>query len=83
MSNRPVTSNPTSTQHHVSVIGAGVVGLCTALKLLNDGHGVTLFDPRVPGTATSFGNAGSISTTALMPYSIPGNVETLALDARQ
>ncbi|MBS34820.1 MAG: FAD-dependent oxidoreductase [Thiotrichales bacterium] len=64
--------NPTSAQYHVSVIGAGIVGLCTALKLLDDGHRVTLFDPRVAGTATSFGNAGSISTTALMPYSTPG-----------
>ena len=58
--------------HHVTVAGAGIVGLCTALRLQSDGHRVTLIDPRAPGTATSFGNAGSISASALMPFSTPG-----------
>ena len=59
-------------QRHVTVVGAGIVGLCTALRLQTEGHRVTLLEPRPPGTATSFGNAGSISVTAVMPYATPG-----------
>ena len=56
----------------VTVVGAGIVGMCCALRLQQDGHRVTVIDPRPPGTATSFGNAGIIGTGAIMPYSTPG-----------
>ena len=55
----------------VAVIGAGIVGVCCALHLQRDGHAVTLLDPRAPGTATSFGNAGGIVTGAVVPNSTP------------
>lgn len=42
-----------------------------ALYLRRDGHDVTLVDPRAPGTATSFGNAGAIVTGAVVPNSTP------------
>lgn len=58
--------------HHVSIVGAGIVGICCALRLAEDGHRVTVFDPKPPGTATSFGNAGVIGTGGIMPYSHPG-----------
>jgi D-amino-acid dehydrogenase len=58
--------------HHVTVIGAGVVGMCCALQLRRDGHGVTVLDPKPPGMATSFGNAGIIATGSIIPYSTPG-----------
>ena len=44
---------------------------CSALHLRNAGHDVTLLDPRAPGTATSFGNAGGIVTGAVVPNSTP------------
>lgn len=54
------------------VIGAGIVGVASALSLLREGLAVTLVDRLEPGMATSFGNAGSISPSAVMPVSMPG-----------
>lgn len=54
------------------VIGAGIVGSACAWHLLKDGHQVTLIDPELPGQATSFGNAGCISPSAVIPFSYPG-----------
>lgn len=56
----------------VAVIGAGAVGLSCALYLQRDGHRVTIIDPRPPGTATSFGNAGGVVTGASVPTAMPG-----------
>jgi D-amino-acid dehydrogenase len=55
----------------VAVIGAGIVGVSCALHLQRAGQSVTLIDPRAPGTATSFGNAGGIVTGAVTPNSTP------------
>jgi D-amino-acid dehydrogenase len=54
------------------VVGAGIVGVSTALFLQRDGHRVTLIDPREPGTGTSFGNAGGIVVTSCAPIAMPG-----------
>ena len=59
------------TELRVAVVGAGIVGVSCALHLQRDGHSVTLIDPRAPGTATSFGNAGGIVTGAVVPNSTP------------
>lgn len=58
--------------HDVIVIGAGIVGVCCALELQRQGHRVTVLDPRLPGTATSFGNAGIIASASITPQSVPG-----------
>ncbi|MBM3629308.1 MAG: FAD-binding oxidoreductase, partial [Alphaproteobacteria bacterium] len=42
---------------HVVVIGAGIVGACTALLLQRDGSRVTLVDKGAPGEGASLGNA--------------------------
>lgn len=55
----------------VAVVGAGIVGVSCALHLRRAGHDVILLDPRPPGTATSFGNAGGIVTGAVVPNSTP------------
>ena len=55
----------------IAVIGAGIVGVSCALHLQRDGHSVTLIDQRVPGTSTSFGNAGVIASSAVAPNSTP------------
>lgn len=55
----------------VAVVGAGIVGVCCALHLQRQGHVVTVLDPRAPGTATSFGNAGGIVTGSVVPNSTP------------
>ena len=56
----------------VAVIGAGAIGLSCALYLQRDGRQVTLIDPRPPGTATSFGNAGGVVTNGCVPTAMPG-----------
>lgn len=60
-------------QHYPSiVIGAGIVGLCTALHLQETGRSVTLVDRLPPGEGTSSGNAGIISTGSVHPEAMPG-----------
>ena len=52
----------------ILVLGAGMVGTCTALHLQQRGFEVTLVDRRAPGLETSFGNAGLIQREAVQPY---------------
>src|SRR5512147_2699945 len=60
------------TQQHFIVIGAGIVGVSTALYLQRDGHRVTLIDERGPGEGTSKGNASVIATESCVPVATPG-----------
>jgi D-amino-acid dehydrogenase len=55
----------------VLVLGAGMVGTCTALHLQRRGFEVTLVDRREPGRETSFGNAGLIQRESVEPYPFP------------
>lgn len=57
---------------HVIVIGAGIVGLATAHHLLKEGVRVTLVDRDPEGDKASFGNAGGIAVTEVLPASVPG-----------
>lgn len=56
----------------ITVIGAGIIGVCTALSLREKGADVRLIDRDAPGTATSFGNAGVVSPWSCVPQSLPG-----------
>lgn len=56
----------------VLVIGAGIVGLSCADALLQDGHQVTVLDRDPAGDKASFGNAGGIGVTEIVPASVPG-----------
>jgi D-amino-acid dehydrogenase len=58
----------------VAVIGAGVVGVSTALYLQRDGRQVTLIDPRGPGEGTSRGNAAVFAVESCVPVATPGIV---------
>ena len=55
----------------VAVIGAGMVGVCCALELQRRGVKVTLLDRREPGRETSYGNAGVMSRSSLVPLNNP------------
>jgi D-amino-acid dehydrogenase len=59
-------------QRHVTVIGAGIVGVCSALHLQRQGFNVTLVDRLAPGEGTSFGNACVITDSGLVPLATPG-----------
>jgi D-amino-acid dehydrogenase len=54
------------------VIGAGIVGVCSALELLRRGWDVTLVDRLNPGEGCSFGNAGILAAQAVVPVALPG-----------
>jgi len=62
---------------HVVVIGAGIVGACSAGWLQRKGFAVTIIDREGPGEATSFGNAGSLSPTAVLPVAMPGMIKQI------
>ena len=55
----------------VIVLGAGIVGVCTALHLQKAGLSTVLVDRRAPGEETSFGNAGLIERSSIFPYMFP------------
>ncbi|MEI4474157.1 NAD(P)/FAD-dependent oxidoreductase [Frigidibacter sp. MR17.24] len=61
----------------IMVLGAGMVGLGTALALQARGHAVTLVDRGPPGAETSHGNAGAIQVEAAEPYAMPRDLATL------
>lgn len=54
------------------VIGAGIVGISTAIWLQRDGHQVTLIDKEGPAAGASSGNAGVMATGSLVPVTVPG-----------
>ena len=56
----------------VAVVGAGIVGICTALSLLEKGFAVELIDRDPPAEGASHGNAGVISPWTCVPQSMPG-----------
>ncbi|KFC63407.1 putative D-amino-acid dehydrogenase, FAD dependent [Bosea sp. LC85] len=53
------------------VLGAGIVGVSCALALQKRGFMVTLIDRREPGSETSYGNAGVVSPTSVVPLNNP------------
>ena len=63
-----------SSKSDVSVIGAGIVGLATALNLQARGRSVTLFDPLGIGRGCSWGSGGLINPDAHLPVAMPGMI---------
>jgi glycine/D-amino acid oxidase-like deaminating enzyme len=61
----------------IAILGAGIVGLATALRLAGQGHEVLLIDPNEPGSGASFGNAGTIAEYACMPVGNPAVLRAL------
>src|SRR2546423_14805894 len=59
---------------HVVIIGAGAIGVISAIEALREGHRVTLIDPGEPGgeQAASYGNAGWLSSHSVIPPAEPG-----------
>jgi D-amino-acid dehydrogenase len=61
----------------IAVIGAGVIGLCVALRLADEGHEVVVIDPATPGSGASYGNAGTIADYAIQPVGTPDVLRAL------
>lgn len=64
-------------KHDVTVLGAGIVGVSTALHLQTRGVSVALIDRRGAGEETSFGNAGVIERSAVFPVAFPRDIPLL------
>src|ERR1700738_4327227 len=54
--------------------GAGVVGMSCASYIQRAGHRVTVLDRGAPGEGTSFGNAGCLNSSSVVPISMPGEL---------
>lgn len=58
----------------VAILGAGIVGACSAVEALRHGFQVTLIDPAEPGgeQAASYGNGCWLSPMSVIPPAVPG-----------
>tara|TARA_A100001011_G_scaffold394835_1_gene488191 strand:- start:282 stop:1520 length:1239 start_codon:yes stop_codon:yes gene_type:complete len=56
---------------HIAVVGAGIVGICSAYFLNKSGFQVTLIDKKEPGSMTSFGHACTFADYACVPVNSP------------
>lgn len=56
----------------VAIIGAGIVGVSTAIWLRRAGVDVILIDRGAPGQGTSYGNGGVLAACAMVPVTAPG-----------
>jgi D-amino-acid dehydrogenase len=64
-----------NTTSDIVIIGAGVIGVCTAYELAGKGHRVTLIDQGDVCAGSSYGNAGLIVPSHCVPLSEPGIVK--------
>src|SRR3981081_4664379 len=55
----------------VIVLGAGIVGVSAAYAARQRGLSVILVDRREPGSETSYGNAGILSSGSILPLNKP------------
>jgi len=56
----------------VGIVGAGIIGLACACFLAEEGHQVTMLDRDPEGDKCSWGNAGGIAASEILPASVPG-----------
>jgi D-amino-acid dehydrogenase len=56
----------------VTIVGGGVIGLCTAYYLNRQGYNVTIIDEHDITEGCSFGNMGYISPSHFIPLATPG-----------
>ena len=68
---------PATGAKRIGVIGAGMVGVCTASWLQRDGHSVFLVEAGEPGHGASFGNAGCLNGSSVTPLSMPGVISSV------
>ncbi|KAA9357664.1 NAD(P)/FAD-dependent oxidoreductase [Larkinella humicola] len=57
---------------HIGIIGGGIIGLCSAYYLDKAGYKVTVFDQNTLTDGCSFGNAGMIVPSHIIPLAQPG-----------
>lgn len=58
----------------ISVIGGGIIGLCAAYYLAKEGYQVEVFDKSDLSDGCSYGNAGMIVPSHIIPLAQPGMI---------
>ncbi len=77
MSTSDTHPNPPSTRGDVLIIGAGVIGICTAHYLLTAGYRPRVVDKGDIAAGASYANAGLIVPSSWQPVARPGVEESL------
>lgn len=57
---------------HCIIIGGGIIGLCTAYYLREEGHQVTIVDQSNLDSGASYVNAGYLAPSHIIPLASPG-----------
>ena len=61
-----------SIRKKVAIVGAGMVGVSTAIWLQRSGHEVVLIDRLGVGEGASLGNAGLLTPSSVLPVTMSG-----------
>ena len=61
-----------TTHIDVAIVGAGIIGICTAFKLQEAGRNVVLIDRKGIAEETSRGNAGAFAFSDVIPLATSG-----------
>jgi len=66
-----MSENKAGQQIDVAVLGAGIVGISAGIAARQRGLSVVVIDRREPGSETSYGNAGILSSGSIRPLNQP------------
>jgi len=66
-----MSDGTTGKQIDVAVLGAGIVGVSAGIAARQRGLSVVVIDRREPGSETSYGNAGILSSGSILPLNKP------------
>ena len=58
----------------ITIVGAGIMGISTALNLIRRGCDVTIIEKEIDGESASFGNASWLSAPSITPVLTPGTI---------
>ena len=69
--------NPSPSDCDIAIVGAGIVGICTAAYLAEAGFEVTVFDRTGICEETSSGNAAALAFSDVLPLAQKGMMRNL------
>ena len=72
MSSKMLDMTPSKHETDCLIVGGGIVGICCGLELLASGKSVTIIEANKPGYGASYGNAGCLAFSEIVPISVPG-----------
>lgn len=58
----------------IGIVGGGIIGLCSAYYLAKEGYEVSVFDQSAMDNGCSYGNAGMIVPSHIIPLAQPGMI---------